>query len=150
MNESEKNSGKNFQGMANNYPLEPSKAYCRMFSKDKKHQIVWNIAALLKGLENENFAIEHKNVLRLSEQDGGICANPDYAMETDLTKPCILIKLTDNVEIFIDGNHRLFKARKLNIENIPCYVLPAELHKKYILDFDSNIYEKIASEYSTS
>ena len=123
-------------------------AKCCMFSKDKKNQIVWDVAAILADIEHMNFDIEHKNVLRLTEQDGGICTNPEYAMETDIEKPCIIVKLNEKTEIFIDGNHRLYKARKLNIENIPCYVLPTEYHKKFIIDYDSSIYEKIVVEYS--
>ena len=87
------------------------------------------------------------NVLKLSEQDGGICTNPEYAMETDIGKPCIIIKLNEDTEIFVDGNHRLYKARKLNVEDIPCYVLPAEYHKNFIVDYDPIIYEKITAEY---
>ena len=77
---------------------------------------------------------------------GGYCSNPEYAMETDIDKPCIIVKLSENYKLFIDGNHRLYKARKLNIENIPCYVLPTEYHKKFIIDYDPNIYEKIVEE----
>jgi len=120
---------------------------CCMFSKDKKHQIIWDIGELKKDIKNMNFEIEYKNVLYLSEQDGGICTNPEYAMKTDIEKPCIIVKLNENVEIFIDGNHRLYKARILNIENIPCYILPTEYHKKFIIDYNSDIYEKITAEY---
>ena len=121
---------------------------CCLFSKDKKYQIVWDIAELKKDMSNMNFEIVYKNVLRLSEQDGGICTNPEYAMETNLENPCIIIKLNEDIEVFLDGNHRLYKARKLNVENIPCYVLPTEYHKRFIVNFDSDIYETISAEYS--
>lgn len=32
-----------------------------------------------------------------------------YAMSTDLLKPLIVVKLADNIDKLIDGNHRLFK-----------------------------------------
>jgi len=118
-----------------------------MFSKDKKCEIAWDIAAILKDIENIHPIMEYRNVLYLSEQDGGICTDPDYAMKTDIEKPCIIVKLNENTEIFIDGNHRLYKARMLNIENILCYILPIEYHKKFILDFNTAIYEKISDEY---
>ena len=122
---------------------------CRLFSKDKQFQIIWDINKLLQDLVNMSFNVEYKDVLRLSEQDGGICTDPEYAMITDISKPCVIIKLDENVEIFIDGNHRLYKARMLEAKNIPCFVLPAEYHKKFIIDYDANIYEKVIADYCT-
>ena len=98
-------------------------------------------------MENSHFEIEYRNVLRLSEQDGGICTNPEYAMGTNLENPCIIIILREDFEVFIDGNHRLYKARKLGTENIPCYVLPTDYHKRFIVDYDPIICEGIAAEY---
>jgi hypothetical protein len=134
-----------------NYSFKPSKSReqrCCMFSKDKKYQIVWDINDIIDNPELLNFPIEQRNVMRLSEQDGGICTNPDYAMGTDTGKPCIIVKLNENVEIFIDGNHRLYKARQLNIENIPCYILPEEFYINFIIDYDENVYEKVIADYS--
>jgi len=122
---------------------------CRMFSKDKNYEIVWDIAELKKNIDGMNFEIEYKDVCRLIEQTEGICTNPEYAMETDITKPCIIVRINGNVEIFIDGCHRLYKAHKLNVKTIPCYVLPTEFHKKFIKEYDSTIYEKVVDGYST-
>ena len=69
-------------------------------------------------------------------------------MSDNIEQPCIIVKLNEKLEMFIDGNHRLYKARNLNIENIPCYVLPTEYHKKFIIDYNSEIYEKIVAEYT--
>lgn len=137
----------------NNYSFEPMKSYeqrCCMFSKDKRYQIVWDMNEMIKNIENLNLPIEQRNVLSLSEQDGGICTNPDYAMDTDIDKPCIIVKFNETCEVFIDGNHRLYKARRLNIENIPCHVLPTEFHKKYIINYNPVIYEKVISAIPSS
>lgn len=134
-----------------NYLFTATKSYdqrCCMFSKDRKFEVVWDVNEIIRNIDTSNFPIEQKNVLNLSEQDGGICTNPDYAMETDIEKPCIIIKLNRDIEVFIDGNHRLYKARKMNVENIPCYVLPEEFHKKFIIDFDPYVYEKVVADHS--
>jgi hypothetical protein len=135
-----------------NYSFELAKPYeqrCCMFSKDREYQIVWDIDEIIKNIETSSFPIEQKNVISLSKQDGSICTNPDHAMETDIGKPCIVVKLKGNSEIFIDGNHRLYKARQLNIENIPCYILPEEFHKNFIIDYNQEIYEKVITDYSS-
>jgi len=123
------------------------KYHVAMITTDGQHHIKWDIIEILKDIDNMNFETEYRNAHHLSEQGGGRCSDSEYAMKTDIEKPCIIVKLNADIEILIDGYHRLYKALKLNIESIPCYVLPAEYHKKFIVDYDSTVYDKIAAEY---
>lgn len=83
----------------------------------------WDISAILKDLQRASFPICQRNVLDLLKKSpfGG---DSECAMTTDLSKPCLLVKLDNISEWLIDGNHRLYKAGKLKCDNIPCYVLP--------------------------
>lgn len=68
-------------------------------------------------------------------------------MKTDTENPCIIVELAENIKKLIDGNHRLYKAKQLNLESIPCYVLPKEYHQKFIVEYDDYIYDKVVSDF---
>ncbi len=48
-----------------------------------------------------------------------------YAMGTDLTEPLLLIPFLGGL-LVIDGNHRLWKAAELGVEELPAYLLTQE------------------------
>ena len=119
--------------------------YC-IGTNDAKYQIFWDISALIKDLQKMQFPIVNYDVLCLSNSNN-FFGNPEYAMKTNIENPCIIVKLNEDTEKLIDGNHRLYKVKQLNQENIPCYVLPLEYHKKFIIDYDDNVYDKVISDF---
>ena len=114
-------------------------------TNDGKYQIFWDITALINDLQNKNFPVYQKNIFDLIERNN-FYGNPDYAMQTNVTMPCIIVELDGKTEKLIDGNHRLYKASQLNFKSIPCYILPEEYHKKFIMDYDDLTYTKVVSE----
>lgn len=70
-------------------------------------------------------------------------------MNTDITKPLIIVNLTKNVDKLIHGNHRLQKASKLGIKRIEAYFLSFEEHRDYIVDYNEETYCKIVSHWRT-
>ena len=63
-------------------------------------------------------------------------------MNTDTTIPLVIASVEDNKEKLLDGNHRLYKAKMLKIEKLHCYVLPLEFHKRFIENYDEELYNK--------
>ena len=120
---------------------------CIMVCDDEGKEFFFelDIAAILQDIEKMDFTIEYRNVINLSKQTGSGCGDPEYAMETDIEQPIIIAKISESCEMLVDGNHRLYKAQKLNIENIPCYVILAEYYKKFIINYDDDIYEKVVA-----
>jgi hypothetical protein len=118
--------------------------YC-IGTSDGKYQIFWDITALLERLSITEVPIEYCKVSELSSMNH-FKGNPQYAMSTDIEKPCIIVKLKENFEKLIDGNHRLYKADQLHLEYIPCYVLSAEYHKEFIINYDDYIYDRVIGE----
>ena len=119
--------------------------YC-IGSNDGEYQIIWDISALIKDLPNDKFTVKHYKVADLIEINN-FFGNAEYAMKTDMEIPCIMVKLNENIEKLIDGNHRLYKAKQLNLDSIQCYVLPEEYHKRFIIDYDFNVYEKVIASF---
>jgi hypothetical protein len=107
-------------------------------------EIIWDINALLKDLQNKSYPVCNRRILDFDEINNS-CGDIEYAMSTDLENPCIVVELTETIKKLIDGNHRLYKAKALGIESISCYFLPLEYHKKFILDYSDDIYKRVAS-----
>jgi hypothetical protein len=120
--------------------------YC-IGTNDGKHQLFWDISALINDLMNVDFPIISYNVSHLTKLNS-FNGNTEYAMKTDIEMPCIVVKLNENIEKLIDGNHRLYKAKQLNIENIPCYILPVKYHTKFIINYDNAVYEQVVSSFT--
>ena len=64
-------------------------------------------------------------------------------MTSDLTKPLVVAELSKDHLLLIDGNHRLYKARALGLENIPCYYLSQKQQQHFIVHFRPSEYEHI-------
>jgi len=119
--------------------------YC-LGTNDGQYQMFWDLSALIKDLSGANVPIKNYDVGALSKAND-FYGNSEYAMKTDVEKPCIIAVLNEKTEKLIDGNHRLYKAKQLKLERIPCYVLPEEYHKKFIIDYDDSIYKKVIADF---
>ncbi len=132
--------------MAEGFMASFEQKYC-IGTKDGKFKILWDISAILNDLQSKEISPVQYCVDYLFKQNG-FYGNPEYAMTTDTNKPCIIVELNENIEKMIDGNHRLFKAKQLNLTNIPCYLLPLEYHQKFIDDYDKSVYDKVISNFA--
>ena len=68
-------------------------------------------------------------------------------MTTDLAQPLILVQLCPGKDKLIDGNHRLYKAKLLGVKTLSAYYLTPEQHQKYIIGFETELYDKIVEEF---
>ena len=106
--------------------------------------VMWDIEKLLKDIskfKTRKFDVKHLVT------NNPFHGNAEYAMTTDITKPLIIVNLTENVDKLIDGNHRLQKAFNLGVEKIDAYFLSFEEHRDYIVDFNEVIYHQVASHW---
>ena len=68
-------------------------------------------------------------------------------MTADLSQPLVLVQLCAGKDKLIDGNHRLFKAKRLGVKTLSAYYLTPEQHQKYIIGFEPALYDKIVAEF---
>lgn len=73
--------------------------------------------------------------------------NKEYAMTADLSQPLVLVQLCAGKDKVIDGNHRLYKAKQLDVKTLSAYYLTPEQHQKYIIAFERELYNKIVAEF---
>ena len=75
--------------------------------------------------------------------------DPEYAMKTDPSLPGIMVRLSDDHEMLIDGNHRLFKAVRTGQEVFRCRYLQEAEHKPYIVDYDPEVYNSVIDHWQS-
>ena len=106
--------------------------------------VMWDIEKILKDIgkfEKRVFDVEH---LAINNPFHG---NEEYVMTTDISKPLIIVNITENIDKLIDGNHRLQKALKLGVRVIDAYYLSFEEHRDYIVDFNEEIYYQVVNHW---
>jgi hypothetical protein len=103
--------------------------------------ITWNITKILEALDSTSMPIKYYDVEYLTSKFYD-SVDTEYAMNTDITIPLIIASVEENKEKLLDGNHRLYKAKMLEIEKLPCYVLPLEFHKRFIENYNEELYNK--------
>ena len=106
--------------------------------------VMWDVEMLLDNIDKYSTRTFDVKNLALNNPFHG---NEEYAMNTDIAKPLIVVNLTDNVDKVIEGNHRLQKALKLGVGEIVAYYLSFEEHRDYIVDFNEAIYCQIVSHW---
>ena len=105
--------------------------------------LLWNIGRMLE--DAAAFRVVSRSITELAEGNP-FHGDPEYAMETDLTKPLILAELQEGKYKLLDGNHRLYKARALHVDRLPVYFLTREEHIRYIENYEEETYRKIMED----
>ena len=106
--------------------------------------IMWDINMILENISM--FPVIMCDVAELFRQNP-FHGNEDYALTTDISKPLIIVALSEHKDQLIDGNHRLFKASKLQIRELPAIYLTKEEHIRFIVNYDEQVYDKVISEF---
>ena len=105
--------------------------------------LLWNIGRMLE--DAASFRVASRSTEELAEGNP-FHGDPEYAMETDLTKPLILAELWPGKYKLLDGNHRLYKARALQVDRLPVYFLTWEEHVRYIENYEEETYRRIMED----
>ncbi|TAA72839.1 ParB N-terminal domain-containing protein [Planococcus salinarum] len=60
----------------------------------------------------------------------------EFIPQADLTKPLIMVRMRPEFFRLIDGNHRVAKARRLGVKELPAYYLTQEQHRQFFTSKD--------------
>lgn len=105
--------------------------------------LLWNIGRMLE--DAGTFQVVSRSTAELAEGNP-FHGDPEYAMETDLSRPLILAELQEGKYKLLDGNHRLYKARALQVDRLPVYFLTREEQIRYIENYEEETYRKIMED----
>lgn len=118
---------------------------------DQKYQIgnhygsiVWDVSLILK--DRDRFQVSDFLVEELADCNP-FYGDKQYAMQTDLSSPLIVVNLTDGIDKLIDGNHRLYHCIMESIPLVKAYYLENKEHWKYIIDFDEDVYWNVVNHW---
>lgn len=106
--------------------------------------IMWDINMILDNISM--FPTITYDVAELSRQNP-FHGNEDYAMTTDISKPLIIVALSEHKDQLIDGNHRLYKALRLQMREISAIYLTKEEHIRFIENYDEKVYDNVIREF---
>lgn len=96
-----------------------------------------NVTAILKAIEKNEISYDRGNIncdayfwenCKLSQID------VEYAMQTDLSKPLLFIEISEDKNICIDGQHRMYHAYQEGIKELPVYLLHMQDYLPYFKD----------------
>ena len=98
----------------------------------------WNITRASAWIEENQDQVE-LSVVQVGEPGAGAdSANLDEAFipQADLSRPLIMIRMRPEFFRLIDGNHRVAKARRQGIAELPAYYLTPEQHRQFFTSED--------------
>ena len=95
----------------------------------------WNITSAAAWIE-ENLDQVELSVVQLNPSSPE--ADPknldeDFIPKADLSKPVIMVRMRPEFSRLIDGNHRVAKARRLGVKELPAYYLTEEQHRRFFM-----------------
>ena len=91
---------------------------------------VFNITKMAEYIQQTGIPCEEVLVKDFSR--GSSKWNESHLATVDVTTPIIVAEISPDRFNVIDGNHRLEKARRLGIENMPAYKLNPEQHLQFL------------------
>lgn len=108
--------------------------------------LIWDITSILEDIENhpDSYTVRYLPASLLARHNESKVSHT-RAMSTDISKPLVVAELSEDHILLIDGNHRLYKARTLGMENVPCYYLTREQQQHFIVHFRPAEYDKIVA-----
>lgn len=110
----------------------------------------FNITEIMKFIENSPTEV---NLITLETKDYHIFGDldQDYVDTVDYKRPGILAEISPGNYNFIDGNHRLLKAKQVGIKEIKVYRLSVHQHIKFLTSIESyNKYVDYWNEKTTA
>ncbi|MBU9673917.1 ParB N-terminal domain-containing protein [Planococcus sp. CP5-4] len=93
----------------------------------------WNITSAQSWIE-QNFDQVEQSVVQVAPLSTGLDSDSldeAWIPQADLTKPLLVVRMRPEVFKLIDGNHRVAKARRLGITELPSYYLTEQQHRQF-------------------
>ena len=93
----------------------------------------WHITRAAAWIEENRDQIE-LSVVQVGPRSPGADSpnlDEDFLPKADLTKPIIMVRMRPEFFRLIDGNHRVAKARRMGMAELPAYYLTEEQHRQF-------------------
>lgn len=110
--------------------------------------IIWDIERLFSDIDNGTVICRTERTLLANINDYNENDVDDKSLlDADITEKIVIFELADRQNCLVDGSMAKRKAEKLGIITAEVFVVPFSVHRKYILNFDKEIYKSVVNEY---
>ena len=93
----------------------------------------WNITRVSTWIDNNLSAVDLSTV-HINPSSVGVDSenlDKEYIPNADLSRPIIIVRMQPEFFRQIDGNHRVAKARRLGVKELPAYYLTELQHREF-------------------
>ncbi len=92
----------------------------------------FNITRMSEYLQKNPEAVPVETIEVCNIYWGTSSLNESYLDTVDVSRPVILAEIAPGRYNVIDGNHRVEKARRMGMKNVPAYRVPPEHHMQFL------------------
>ena len=116
------------------------------YLKTKTAVLWWNLDEIERDIERSRFVVELKRMLVVNLVGLYTLEDVDWT-KVDVSIPPIVASLGADKYCVLSGGEQIEKARLLGFKTLRCFFLKPSQHKRYIIDYDEEIYRRAVSEY---
>ena len=116
------------------------------YLKTKNVVLLWNLSAIEADIDACRFAFRIKRI-PLVNLVGLFRVENEEWMRANIGIPPLVASLAKDKYCVLFGGEQIEKARALGFKHLDCYFLTPSQHKKYILDYNEERYQRAVSEY---
>ena len=95
---------------------------------------VFNITRMIEYIENNHDRVTLQEVSVDDFFESFSTVNESHVDSVDISRPIILAEIAPGHYNLIDGKHRVEKARRMGIKNVPAYKLNVDQHLKFLIN----------------
>ncbi|RLB70222.1 MAG: hypothetical protein DRH04_03970 [Deltaproteobacteria bacterium] len=95
---------------------------------------VFNITRMIEYIENNHDRVTLQEVSVDDFFESFSTVNESHVDSVDISRPIILAEIAPGHYSLIDGKHRVAKARRMGIKNVPAYKLNVDQHLKFLIN----------------
>lgn len=116
--------------------------------KGSSFDIIWDIERLFSDIDCGTVTCRKERTLLANINDYNENDVDDKSLlDADITERIVVFELADRQNCLVDGSMAKRKAEKLGIITAEVLIIPFSAHKKYIFNFDKEIYRSVINEY---
>ncbi len=116
------------------------------YLKTKSGMILWNVRKMVADIRKSPKAYELR-AMPLVDLLGQCPPAEDYDMDCDINQAPVVLSLAPDCYRVVWGEAQINKASALGFWDIHCYFLKPGQHKKYIIELDEALYNRVVCEF---
>lgn len=116
--------------------------------KGTTYDIVWDIDRLFRDVDSGAVSCRCERILLANINDYSDGDGSDgNLLDADITERIVVFELADRHNCLVNGSMAKRKAEKLGIITAEVLIIPFSVQRKYIINYDKDLYKTTIDEY---